>query len=129
MLHYDDNRAFPGAGFCWSGPASEDEMGLNLLLVEDDAALVAMLERDLREMGHHVSVATDGRAAIEAVTRDRFDAMILDLMLPTVDGLSVLQRIRQDGMGLPVIILSALGRPVEKVEGSTPAPTTMSSSR
>lgn len=92
-------------------------MSLNLLLVEDDAALVAMLERDLREMGHHVSVAMDGRSAVEAVTRDRFDAMILDLMLPTVDGLSVLQRIRQDGMGLPVIILSALGRPVEKVEG------------
>lgn len=92
-------------------------MGLHLLLVEDDAALVAMLGDDLRALGHAVTVATDGRAAIEAVVRDRFDAMILDLMLPQVDGLSVLQRVRQDDMGLPVIILTALGRPVEKIEG------------
>lgn len=92
-------------------------MPLNLLLVEDDAALVAMLERDLREMGHRVTVAADGRKAIEAVARDQFDAMILDLMLPAVDGMSVLQRVRQDDMGLPILILSALGRPVEKIEG------------
>lgn len=92
-------------------------MPLNLLLVEDDAALVAMLERDLCEMGHRVTVAADGRKAIEAVARDQFDAMILDLMLPAVDGMSVLQRVRQDDMGLPILILSALGRPVEKIEG------------
>lgn len=92
-------------------------MGLHLLLVEDDAALVAMLGDELRRLGHAVTVATDGRAAIEAVARDRFDAMVLDLMLPQVDGMSVLRRIRQDDMGLPVIVLTALGRPVEKVEG------------
>lgn len=92
-------------------------MGLQLLLVEDDAALVAMLGDDLRGLGHDVTVATDGRAAIEAVVRDRFDAMILDLMLPQVDGLSVLERIRQDDMSLAVLILTALGRPVEKIEG------------
>jgi len=92
-------------------------MVLKLLLVEDDAAQVALLERDLREIGHEVTVAADGRAAIEAVARDRFDAMILDLMLPAIDGMSVLQRVRQDDMGLPIVILSALGRPVEKVEG------------
>jgi len=92
-------------------------MGLHLLLVEDDAALVAMLGDDMRALGHDVAVATNGRSAIEAVAHDRFDAMILDLMLPEVDGLSVLQRIRQDGMNLPVIVLTALGRPVEKVEG------------
>jgi two-component system, OmpR family, response regulator len=92
-------------------------MGLNLLLVEDDASLVAMMEQDLLALGHSVTIATDGRAAIEAVARDRFDAMVLDLMLPTVDGMSVLQRIRSEDMSLPVVILSALGRPIEKVEG------------
>jgi len=92
-------------------------MPLSLLLVEDDAALVAMLDRELSEMGHRITVATDGRSAIEAVARDQFDAMILDLMLPAVDGMSVLQRVRQDDMGLPILILSALGRPVEKIEG------------
>jgi two-component system OmpR family response regulator len=92
-------------------------MSLNLLLVEDDATLVAMLGQELRDMGHRVTVATDGRVALDAVVRDRFDAMILDIMLPQVDGLSVLQRLRQDAIGLPVLVLSALGRPVEKIEG------------
>lgn len=90
-------------------------MGLNILLVDDDAALVAMLSRDLRDLGHQVSIARDGRAAMDAVTQEAFDAMVLDLVLPEVDGMSVLGKVRAEGMTLPVLIMSALDRLADKV--------------
>jgi two-component system OmpR family response regulator len=92
-------------------------MGLNLLIVEDDAALAAMMARELREFDHDVTVTGDGVAALSAVEQDRFDAVVLDRMLPELDGISVLERLRGDDVGLPVIMLSALGLSNDKVEG------------
>ncbi len=92
-------------------------MRLNLLLVEDDAVVAGALAEELRGFDHHVVVAGDGHDALLAVDADRFDAVILDRMMPRVDGITLLQRLRSGNRTLPIIMLSALGRSVEKVEG------------
>jgi DNA-binding response OmpR family regulator len=90
---------------------------VNLLLVEDDTAFADALAAELREFDHAVTVVGDGRAALQAVDRDQYDAVVLDWKLPQVDGMFVLQRLRSENVTVPVIMLSALGRPVDKVEG------------
>ncbi len=90
---------------------------MDLLLVEDDMAYAETLAEELRALDHAVTIAPTGISALEAVARARFDAMILDRMLPQLEGTSVLQRLREAGNTLPVVMLSALGRSVEKVEG------------
>lgn len=90
---------------------------MDLLLVEDDAAYADTLAQELRALEHRVTIATNGVAALEAVARESFDAVILDRMLPQMEGTAVLQRLRESGATLPVLMLSALGRSVEKVEG------------
>ncbi len=92
-------------------------MSLNLLLVEDDAVFAQAMAEELRGFDHQVTVAVDGREALAAVDSAPFDAVVLDRMLPGVDGMSVLARLRGNDMTLPVIMLTALGRSVEKVEG------------
>lgn len=92
-------------------------MSLNLLLVEDDAVLARMLAADLRGFGHDVVTARDGGEALEAISQDQFDAVILDRMLPGLDGKTVLERMRRQQMTVPVILLTALGRTAEKIEG------------
>jgi two-component system OmpR family response regulator len=92
-------------------------MSLNLLVIEDDAALAASLADELRGFGHRVALGADGKQALSAVASEQFDALILDRMLPQVDGMTVLERLRRENVTLPIIMLSALGRSVEKVEG------------
>lgn len=92
-------------------------MSLNILLVEDDAVFAQAMAEELRGFEHDVTVAPDGRDALAAVDSQAFDAVILDRMLPKIDGISVLERLRGANITMPVIMLSALGRSVEKVEG------------
>jgi len=92
-------------------------MSLNLLLVEDDAPLAETLSQELREFDHRVTIAADGQQALLAVGDEAFDAIILDRMLPSMDGITVLQRLRREKVTIPIIILTALFRSVEKVEG------------
>ena len=92
-------------------------MSLKLLLVEDDAMFAGAIAEELVGFGHAVTCAADGRAALSAVDSESFDAVILDRMLPGIDGIAVLERLRGGDMTVPVIMLSALGRSVEKIEG------------
>lgn len=92
-------------------------MGLNLLLVEDDAVAADAMAEELRGFDHIVSVAPDGAAALSAVDSQPFDAVILDRMLPGIDGVAVIERLRGRDMTVPIVMLSALGRSVEKIEG------------
>lgn len=92
-------------------------MGYSLLLVEDDAAFATLLAEDLRGFDHRVTIAADGRLALEAIDRDQFDVVVMDRMMPRLDGVSVLERLRASERTLPVIMLSALGRSDEKIEG------------
>lgn len=90
---------------------------MDLLLVEDDREFADALAAELRDLGHRVTVAGGGRDALQSVEREPHDAVILDWMLPQIDGMSVLQQLRSGDMTLPVIMLSARGRTVDKIEG------------
>jgi DNA-binding response OmpR family regulator len=84
-----------------------------LLVVEDDLATRTLLAATLRGAGYGVELATDGLSAVEAVERDAFSLVLLDLGLPGLDGGGVLSRIRSTSH-VPVIVLSARSRDVEK---------------
>jgi two-component system response regulator QseB len=88
-----------------------------VLLVEDEPELREMLSTLLREEGYHVEAASDGQRALHVgLTRD-FDVVVLDRMLPGLDGLDVIGRWRRSGRTAPVLVLSALGTPAERVTG------------
>lgn len=96
---------------------NEESMGFNLLLVEDDQAYATTLRAELAGHSHNVRWVTDGRQAYDAVYADQYDAMILDRMIPELDGLSLLQRLRESGLTMPVLMLSARGKSNDKVTG------------
>ena len=88
-----------------------------LLVVEDHADLAEALALNLRHEGHAVDCARDGYEALHLVRTRGYDLLILDLNLPRLDGLSVLERMRADDFWCPVLILSARGSSADKVEG------------
>jgi two-component system phosphate regulon response regulator OmpR len=88
-----------------------------VLVVDDDAELRALLLRYLGENGFDVRVAADGDSANRLLARESFDLMVLDLMLPGEDGLSICRRLRGQGETLPIIMLTARGDPVDRVVG------------
>jgi two-component system, OmpR family, response regulator len=90
---------------------------MRVLLVEDDPTLRAQLRTGLEEAGHVVDQADNGRDAHHLGATEAFDAVILDLGLPVLDGLSVLKRWREAGLTLPVLILTARDSWHEKVAG------------
>jgi two-component system, OmpR family, response regulator len=92
-------------------------MGLNLLLVEDDAEGAARLAAELAEFGHRSSIAHDGWAALEAMATRPFDAVLLDRMMPGLDGMAFLQKVREAGSTLPIIMVTELGMPRDRIEG------------
>ncbi|MDB5708334.1 MAG: Response regulator in two-component regulatory system with PhoQ [Sphingomonas bacterium] len=90
---------------------------LKVLVAEDDADTRAYVERGLRELGHVVTGAADGRDALFLATGESFDAIVLDRMLPVVDGMTVLKSLRAAGIATPVLMLTALARVEDRVEG------------
>lgn len=92
-------------------------MDLKFLIVEDDRQQAELLSQQLSGFGHHCEIAHDGRAAIEKISRDKFDAVVLDRMLPVMDGISAIESLRNAGIGIPTLMLTALGQTLEKVEG------------
>ncbi len=90
---------------------------MKLLVVEDDAETRAYLERGLREAGHAIDVATDGRDGMFLATANTYDAIVLDRMLPIVDGMTVLKSLRSAGFKTPILMLTALSRVEDRVDG------------
>ena len=88
-----------------------------ILLVEDNADLAEGVEYNLRLEGYDVKVAENGRLGVEAARSWRPDVILLDLMLPEMDGYQVLRTIRADGNAVPVVILTARGEEADKVRG------------
>ena len=88
-----------------------------ILIIEDNADLALGLRNNLELEGYEVRVASDGRAGLEALQTTSADLVILDLMLPELDGLAVLREIRKRGAGVPVLILTARGEEADKVAG------------
>jgi DNA-binding response OmpR family regulator len=88
----------------------------DLLLVDDEPMVREVVTRYLEQDGHRVTAVGDGAAALDAIARQRFDLVVLDLMLPTVDGLTVLRELRVGGT-TPVIVLSARGEEEDRIRG------------
>jgi len=90
---------------------------VRVLIVEDESRLAAQLAAALTEAGYAVDCAADGERADFLGQTEQYDAVVLDLGLPRVDGLSVLRRWREAGLAMAVIILTARGSWHEKVQG------------
>jgi two-component system, OmpR family, response regulator MprA len=90
---------------------------VNVLLVEDDPAVRGAVERALRHAGHQPALATDGVRALEQATAVPYDAVVLDLGLPGLDGLEVCRRLRAAGNHVPVLMLTARAAVAERVSG------------
>jgi two-component system response regulator MprA len=88
-----------------------------LLVVEGDERQAATLVAQLVALGYQVSHVADGRTAAAAIAENHFDAVLLDRMLPGMDGIEVLRWMRREGVSTPVILLTALGRLAERIEG------------
>jgi two-component system OmpR family response regulator len=90
---------------------------MKLLIVEDDREAAAYLRRALSEAGHTVDVAGSGRDGLLLAAGEPYDVMVLDRMLPELDGLAILRTIRAAGVKTPVLLLTALGGIDDRVEG------------
>ncbi len=90
---------------------------MRLLLVEDDAKIASFVIKGFKAEGFAVDHATDGLSGLEMALSETYDVMIVDLMLPVMDGLELIRRIRREGLRTPVIILSAKDRVEDRVKG------------
>ncbi len=92
-------------------------MSGRILVVEDDVDTADYLTKGLREAGYTVEHATDGRDGLYLASSSSFDAVVMDRMVPGMDGLSVVKALRAGGVETPILILSALGQLDERVSG------------
>jgi two-component system alkaline phosphatase synthesis response regulator PhoP len=92
-------------------------MSKRILFVEDEPGLVMTLTDRLRNEGYAVETSYDGETALARATNERFDAIILDVMLPRKSGFDVCRDLRQRGVSTPLIMLTARGQIVDKVVG------------
>ncbi|WP_068858401.1 response regulator transcription factor [Perlucidibaca aquatica] len=90
---------------------------MRILIIEDDAEIARYLRKGLTEAGHVVEHADNGRDGLYLATGESFDAIILDRLLPQMDGLTVLTALRSSGATVPVLILSALSHVDERIKG------------
>ena len=90
---------------------------MRILVVEDEPVAASVLARGLREHSYAVDVAADGAAALEQVGSNDYDLILLDILLPRVNGLDVCARLRADGITTPILMLTARGGPDQRVEG------------
>jgi len=88
-----------------------------ILIAEDDQQIRQALERILKFEGYSTVAVNDGAAALEAFSEQQFDAALLDVMMPFVDGMSVVRRLREKGDGTPVLMLTARQATSDRVEG------------
>jgi two-component system, OmpR family, alkaline phosphatase synthesis response regulator PhoP len=92
-------------------------MDARILIVEDEPGLVTALRDRLKKEGYAVTVAKDGTAGFDLASRERFDLVILDLMLPGQSGLTICQKLRQKGSAVPILMLTARRQTMDKVVG------------
>jgi two-component system OmpR family response regulator len=90
---------------------------LHILLVEDDKETRDFVSRGLREQGHAVDVASDGLDGLHQASEITYDLLIVDRMLPSLDGVALVKSLRAAGMPAPVLFLTALGAVTDRVQG------------
>lgn len=90
---------------------------MRVLVVEDERNTREFIERALREAGYSVDTASNGRDGLLMATTENYDLLVLDRMLPQVDGLTIVRTLRASKLATPVLILSALGEVDDRVDG------------
>ncbi len=90
---------------------------MHILIIEDDKEAAGWLMKGLREAGHVTDLAVDGEEGLNMARNGDYDVLIIDRMLPKMDGLTVLKTLRKEGNQTPALFLSALGEVDDKVEG------------
>ena len=90
---------------------------MRILIAEDDVRLAALLEQSLTEAGWETDVVHDGRSAYDSLLGGGYDVALLDWMLPGTDGVSVTRRLRDLGIAVPVLMLTARGDVADRIDG------------
>ena len=90
---------------------------MRILVVEDEPAAAAVLAKGLREHSYAVDIAADGAAAMDQVSATDYDLLILDVLLPRINGLELCRRLRDFGASVPILMLTARGGLDQRVEG------------
>jgi two-component system OmpR family response regulator len=90
---------------------------MRILIAEDEKKIADFIKKGLEEMGHSIELCRDGDSAYQLATSMPFDALILDIMLPGRDGLSILKNLRSQKNGVPILILTARSELNERLEG------------
>lgn len=90
---------------------------MRLLIVEDDPKIAALIEKGMREAGFEVEVCHDGNSGLAQGLTGRYDAAVIDIMLPGLDGLQVIEQLREQRVSTPVLILSARQSVDDRIRG------------
>lgn len=90
---------------------------MRILLVEDDEKLLQLLAFQLKQEGYQVDCCSNGGDAMYYISQNAHDIILLDRMLPEMDGLTILKKTRESGIAIPVIMLTALGQLQDKIDG------------
>jgi DNA-binding response OmpR family regulator len=90
---------------------------MKILLLEDDEKIASFVAKGLREAGYQVDISAEGEGGCESGRKNQYDAAIVDLMLPKLDGLSVIERWRAEEIKLPILILSAKRSLDDRIKG------------
>ena len=91
--------------------------GQQILVVDDEPSIVDAVATSLRYEGYEVAEAVDGRSALAAAQERPWDLIVLDVMLPDIDGVEICRRLRADGVETPVLFLTAKGDPADRIAG------------
>jgi two-component system, OmpR family, response regulator len=100
-----------------AGRVAYNGNAMKILVVEDDRDAAQWLSNGFRESGHTVDIAYDGEQGLGLALTNEHDVLIVDRMLPKLDGLALIRKARDEGVGTPVLILSAMGDVDERVRG------------
>ena len=109
--------AKPALGTHNANHAGEQQLTMRLLIVEDDRDAADYLAKAFREVGHVADLAFDGEEGLAHAVDGQYDVLVVDRMLPKLDGLSLIGALRSKGNETPALILSALGQVDDRVKG------------
>ena len=90
---------------------------LKLLLIEDEASVISVIQRSLSAAGHEITIAMDGQSGLQMAIQHEFDIILLDLMIPIMNGMEVCRQVRSSGISTPILMLTALGTTENIVSG------------
>ena len=104
-------------GSGWPSTEPLNSRGLRVLVVEDDWEMAQLVEQALLDEGYLVDVARDGIAGLEAARSSSYGVVVLDVLLPGLDGRAMCLKLREEGRRVPVMMLTALGEVVDRIQG------------